>query len=66
MGRRWGQEFDEDQIRRLICAMTPQTKFSRVLREELKAGRWKALPRGKPGEPLKRRGVPKTYRLVWL
>ena len=54
MGRRWGQEFDEDQIRRLIRAMKPGTKFFLQLREELKAiGRWKALPRGKPGDPLK-------------
>jgi hypothetical protein len=54
MGRRWGQEFDEDQLRNLVRTMTPRSKFFEVLREELKrVGRWKNLPRGKPGDPLK-------------
>jgi hypothetical protein len=47
-------DFDEEQMRRLIRGMTPQSKFFKVLREELKrVGRWKYLPRGKPGDPLK-------------
>jgi hypothetical protein len=54
MGRRWGLDFDEDQIRQLIRSMTPRGKFFHILREELKrVGRWKYLPRGKPGDPLK-------------
>ena len=62
-GRR---EFDEAQLRNLVRTMTPRSRFFQVLREELKRiGRWKYLPRGKPGEPLKQ-GVPKTYRQVWL
>jgi hypothetical protein len=48
MGRRWGLNYDEEGVRRLIRNMTPQSKFFRLLREELKAiGRWKNLPRGK-------------------
>jgi hypothetical protein len=47
-------DFDEDQIRQLIRAMTPRSKFFHVLREELKLrGRWKDRPRGRAGEPLK-------------
>jgi len=47
MGRRWGLEFDEPAIRRLIRSMTPRSRFFQVLREELKSvGRWKNLPRG--------------------
>jgi hypothetical protein len=54
MGRRWGQEFDEEQLRNLVRTMTPRSRFFQVLREELKQlGRWKTLPRGKPGDPLK-------------
>jgi hypothetical protein len=54
MGRRWGQEFDEAQLRSLVRTMTPRSRFFQVLREELKrVGRWKYLPRGKPGDPLK-------------
>lgn len=48
MGRRWGLEFDEEHLRRLIRTMTPRSRVFRVLREELlKLGRWKRLPRGK-------------------
>lgn len=47
MGRRWGMDFDEEQLRWLIRRMTPQCQFFRVLREELRrVGRWKNLPRG--------------------
>jgi hypothetical protein len=54
MGRRWGREFDEEQLRNLVRTMTPRSRFFQVLREELKrVGRWKYLPRGKPGDPLK-------------
>jgi len=54
MGRHWGREFDEDQLRHLVRTMTPRSRFFEVLREELKrVGRWKYLPRGKPGDPLK-------------
>jgi hypothetical protein len=49
MGRKWGRNFNETQLRMLIQEMTPRTKFFKVLREELKrVGRWKNLPRGKP------------------
>jgi len=48
MGRRWGLEFDEEQQRRLIRAMTPRSRFFKLLRDDLKRiGRWKNLPRGK-------------------
>jgi hypothetical protein len=61
MGRRWGQEFDEAQLRSLARTMTPRSRFFQVLREELKRiGRWRYLPRGKPGEPLKQRGRSKN------
>jgi hypothetical protein len=54
MGRRWGLNYDEQQIRRLIREMTPRSQFFRFLRDELKAiGRWKNLPRGRHA---KRRG----------
>lgn len=44
-------KFDEAQLRRQIRLMTPRTQFFRVLREELqRLGRWKNLPRGKPGQ----------------
>jgi len=56
MGRRWGLEFDEEQLRNLVRTMTPRSRFFRVLREELKrVGRWRYLPRGKPGDPLESR-----------
>jgi hypothetical protein len=49
MGRQWGREFDEAQLRNLIRASPPRSKFFQVLREELtRLGRWKTLPRGKP------------------
>jgi hypothetical protein len=54
MGRHWGRDFDEGQLRHLVRTMTPRSRFFQVLREELKRqGRWKYLPRGKPGEPSK-------------
>jgi len=54
MGRHWGRDFDEAQLRNLVRTMTPRSRFFQVLREELKRmGRWKYLPRGKPGDPLK-------------
>ena len=54
MGRRWGLDFDEAQIRQLIRSSPPRSKFFHVLREELKRlGRWKDRPRGKSGKPLK-------------
>jgi hypothetical protein len=54
MGRHWGRNFDEAQLRNLVRTMTPRSRFFQVLREELKRqGRWKYLPRGKPGERLK-------------
>jgi len=47
MGRRWGMDFDEEQLRRLIRGMTPRSQFYKTLREELRrVGRWKNLPRG--------------------
>jgi len=51
MGRRWGQEFDEMQLRNLVRTMTPRSGFFQVLLKRV--GRWKYLPRGKPGDPLK-------------
>jgi hypothetical protein len=54
MGRHWGRDFDEAQLRNLVRTMTPRSRFFQVLREELKQqGRWKYLPRGKPGEKFK-------------
>lgn len=51
MRQRNGMKFDEAQLRRQIRLMTPRTQFFRVLREELqRLGRWKNLPRGKPGQ----------------
>jgi hypothetical protein len=48
MGRRWGRDFDENQVRHLIRTMTKRTRFYRVLKEELVAiGRWKNMPRGR-------------------
>jgi hypothetical protein len=48
MGRRWGLEFDEDQLRRLLRNMTPRSRLFQVVKQELKAiGRWKHLPRGR-------------------
>jgi hypothetical protein len=53
MGRHWGRHFDEAQLRNLVRTMTLRSKFFQVLREELKRqGRWKYLPRGKPGDPI--------------
>lgn len=50
MGRRWGLEFSEERLRLLIRDSSQRGKFFKVLREELtKLGRWKKLPRGKPG-----------------
>jgi hypothetical protein len=40
MGRRWGLEFDEPGIRRLIRSMTPRSRFFQVLREHYL---WRAL-----------------------
>lgn len=54
MGRHWGRDFDEAQLRNLVRTMTPRSRFFQVLREELKRqGRWKYLPRGKPAEKFK-------------
>jgi hypothetical protein len=54
MGRHWGRDFDEAQLRNLVRTMTPRSRFFQVLREELKQqGRWKHLPRGKPAEKFK-------------
>jgi hypothetical protein len=54
MGRRWGLEFDEEQLRNLVRTLTPRSRFFRVLREELKRqGRWKYLPRGRAGDPVR-------------
>jgi hypothetical protein len=54
MGRHWGLDFDEDQIRQLIRFSPPRSKFFRLLRKELKLlGRWKDRPRGRAGDPLK-------------
>ena len=51
MGRHWGRDFDEGQLRDLVRTMTPRSRFFQVLRDELKKrGRWKYLPRGKAGE----------------
>lgn len=48
MGRRWGRDFDEHQIRLLIREMTRRWKFYRVLKQELKRrGNWKDRPRGR-------------------
>jgi hypothetical protein len=48
MGRRWGMNFDEQELRRLLRNMTPRSQLYRVVKQELKAmGRWKQLPRGK-------------------
>ena len=49
MGQRWGLQFDEDQIRRLLRESSPRSEFYKLMREELKRiGRWRNLPRGKP------------------
>jgi hypothetical protein len=48
MGRRWGLEFDKEQVRRLLRESSPRSEFFKLLKEELKRlGRWKNLPRGK-------------------
>jgi hypothetical protein len=48
MGRKWGMQFDEDHLRRLVRFSTPRSRFFKVLREELKRiGRWKNMPRGR-------------------
>ena len=50
MGRRWGLEFDESQLRNLVRTMTPRSRFFQVLREELKrVGRWKVSAGRKTG-----------------
>lgn len=47
MARKWGMEFDEQQLRRLLQQSTLRSKFYQVIREELKRiGRWKNRPRG--------------------
>ena len=61
MGRHWGRDFDEAQLRNLVRTMTPRSRFFQVLREELKrVGRWRYLPRGKPGSLLKTGGRSKN------
>ena len=48
MGRRWGRNFDENQLRFLIKTMTKRSRFYQVLKSELKMlGRWRNLPRGR-------------------
>jgi hypothetical protein len=48
MGRRWGRNFDENQLRFLIRTMTKRSRFYQVLKAELKIlGRWRNLPRGR-------------------
>jgi hypothetical protein len=48
MGRKWGLDFDEEQLRRLVRQSPPRSRFFQVLRQELKViGRWKNLPRGR-------------------
>jgi len=57
MGRRWGLNFDPEQVRMLIRTMTPRSKFYRLLRDELKAiGRWKNMPRGRSSPRSLQRG----------
>jgi hypothetical protein len=39
MGRRWGLDFDEEQIRRLLRNITPRSRLFQVVKQELQAGR---------------------------
>jgi hypothetical protein len=57
MGRRWGRDFDENQVRLLIRTMTKRSRFYRVLKEELAAiGRWRNMPRGRSASRSLQRG----------
>jgi hypothetical protein len=58
MGKRWGRNFDENQLRFLIRTSSQRSKFYCVLRDELKAiGRWRNRPRGKHVEGTKNRAA---------